>query len=188
MKELLNKNSKIIRKILSVTLVFLHILTFGPIGEALADIAYSANYRLKTATTSGGSSNSKGSSSYSLAFEVTGEAAIGKLQSASYQLKSGFVYTSESNPPEFTTTISNQSWPKNESLQEAFDLDNYFESESTLTYEAFEDYRNNSYQLSKEAVKILKDILAGKKINVKKYKLSPRELRELETRFSVKIL
>ncbi|MDB9825379.1 FAD-dependent thymidylate synthase [Alphaproteobacteria bacterium] len=57
-----------------------------------------------------------------------------------------------------------------------------------LTYEAFEDYRNNSYQLSKEAVKILKDILAGKKINVKKYKLSPRELRELETRFSVKIL
>mgnify|MGYP001355846127 FL=1 len=57
-----------------------------------------------------------------------------------------------------------------------------------LTYEAFEDYKNNSYQLSKEAVKILKDILAGKKINVKKYKLSPRELRELETRFSVKIL
>ncbi|MDC1315947.1 FAD-dependent thymidylate synthase [Alphaproteobacteria bacterium] len=57
-----------------------------------------------------------------------------------------------------------------------------------LTYEAFEDYRNNSYQLSKEAVKILKDILAGKKINVKKYKLSPRELKELETRFSVKIL
>ena len=57
-----------------------------------------------------------------------------------------------------------------------------------LTYEAFEDYRNNSYSLSKEAVKILKDILAGKKINVKKYKLSPRELRELETRFSVKIL
>jgi thymidylate synthase (FAD) len=57
-----------------------------------------------------------------------------------------------------------------------------------LTYEAFEDYRNNSYQLSKEAVKILKDILAGKKINIKKYKLSPRELRELETRFSVKIL
>ena len=57
-----------------------------------------------------------------------------------------------------------------------------------LTYEAFEDYRNNSYQLSKEALKILKDILAGKKINVKKYKLSPRELRELETRFSVKIL
>jgi thymidylate synthase (FAD) len=57
-----------------------------------------------------------------------------------------------------------------------------------LTYEAFEDYRNNSYQLSKEAIKILKDILAGKKINIKKYKLSPRELRELETRFSVKIL
>ena len=57
-----------------------------------------------------------------------------------------------------------------------------------LTYEAFEDYKNNSYSLSKEAVKILKDILAGKKINVKKYKLSPRELRELETRFSVKIL
>ena len=57
-----------------------------------------------------------------------------------------------------------------------------------LTYEAFEDYRNNSYQLSKEAVKILKDILAGKKIQTKNYKLSPRELRELETRFSIKIL
>ena len=57
-----------------------------------------------------------------------------------------------------------------------------------LTYEAFEDYRNNSYQLSKEAVKILKDILAGKKIQIKNYKLSPIELRELETRFSIKIL
>ena len=57
-----------------------------------------------------------------------------------------------------------------------------------LTYEAFEYYRNNSYQLSKEAVKILKDILAGKKIQIKNYKLSPRELRELETRFSIKIL
>ena len=57
-----------------------------------------------------------------------------------------------------------------------------------LTYEAFEDYRNNSYQLSKEALKILKDILAGKKINVKNYKLSIRELRELENRFSIKII
>ena len=33
-----------------------------------------------------------------------------------------------------------------------------------LTYEAFEDYRSDSFQLSKEGTKLLKDKLANKKI------------------------
>ena len=56
-----------------------------------------------------------------------------------------------------------------------------------LTYEAFEDYRSDSFQLSKEAMKIVKDKLANKKIKKSNYKLSPRELRELEIKFNIKL-
>ena len=56
-----------------------------------------------------------------------------------------------------------------------------------LTYEAFEDYRSDSFQLSKEALKIVKDKLANKKIKKSNYKLSPRELRELEEKFNIKL-
>ena len=56
-----------------------------------------------------------------------------------------------------------------------------------LTYEAFEDYRSDSFQLSKEAMKIVKDKLANKKIKKSNYKLSPRELRELEVKFNIKL-
>jgi thymidylate synthase (FAD) len=56
-----------------------------------------------------------------------------------------------------------------------------------LTYEAFEDYRSDSFQLSKEASRLIKDKLAKKIINPKSYKLSPRELRELEVKFNIKI-
>ncbi len=56
-----------------------------------------------------------------------------------------------------------------------------------LTYEAFEDYRSDSFQLSKEASRLIKDKLAKKKIEAKSYKLSPRELRELEVKFNIKI-
>ena len=41
-----------------------------------------------------------------------------------------------------------------------------------LTYEAIEDYRSDSFQLSKEAMKIVKDKLANKKIKKSNYKLS----------------
>ena len=56
-----------------------------------------------------------------------------------------------------------------------------------LTYEAFEDYRLDSFQLSKEALKIVKDKLANKKIKKSNYKLSLRELRELEVKFNIKL-
>ncbi len=56
-----------------------------------------------------------------------------------------------------------------------------------LTYEAFEDYRSDSFQLSKEASRLIKDKLANKKIEPKSYKLSPRELRDLEVKFNIKI-
>ena len=56
-----------------------------------------------------------------------------------------------------------------------------------LTYEAFEDYRADSFQLSKEAAKLLKHILANKKIKPSNYKLSLREIREIENKFDIKI-
>ena len=56
-----------------------------------------------------------------------------------------------------------------------------------LTYEAFVDYRSDSFQLSKEALRIVKDKLANKKIKKSNYKLSPRELRELEAKFNIKL-
>ncbi len=44
-----------------------------------------------------------------------------------------------------------------------------------------------SFQLSKEAAKLLKDILANKKIKPSNYKLSLREIREIENKFDIKI-
>ena len=49
-----------------------------------------------------------------------------------------------------------------------------------LTFEAFEDYRSDSFQLSKEGSRLLKDKLANKKIKPSNYKLSLREIREIE--------
>ena len=56
-----------------------------------------------------------------------------------------------------------------------------------LTYEAFEDYRSDSFQLSKEGAKLVKDKLANKKINPANYKLSLREIREIENKFDIKV-
>ncbi len=135
MKSMLKNNLKIIRRACSLSLVFLHILTLGPIRDALAYNAESANYRL-TSVIADGSCN-RDSASYSLALEVIAEPSIGKIQSASYQIRNGFAFCVENNPPEFTDTIANQSWPKNEPLMAVFDLDDYFQSEQKLTYEIF---------------------------------------------------
>ncbi len=56
-----------------------------------------------------------------------------------------------------------------------------------LTYEAFEDYRCNSIQLSVGATNLIKDILSKKKIDKRKYKLSNREFNEIEAKFNIKI-
>ena len=56
-----------------------------------------------------------------------------------------------------------------------------------LTFEAFEDYRSYSFQLSKEGSRHLTDKLANKKIKPSNYKLSLREIREIENKFNIKI-
>ena len=56
-----------------------------------------------------------------------------------------------------------------------------------LTFEAFEDYRSDSFKLSKEGAKLLKDKLGNKKIKPSNYKLSLREIREIENKFNIKI-
>jgi len=64
--------------------------------------------------------------------DSTGETAIGKAESASYKLNAGFLYISQTNAPEQTQTIPNQSWKQNESKPSAFDLDDYFTSPDGL--------------------------------------------------------
>ena len=49
------------------------------------------------------------------------------------------------------------------------------------------DYRSDSFQLSKEGAKLLKDKLGNKKIKPSNYKLSLREVREIENKFNIKI-
>ena len=56
-----------------------------------------------------------------------------------------------------------------------------------LTFEAFEDYRSDSFQLSKEGARLLKDKLGKKRIKPSDYKLSLREVREIENKFNIKI-
>lgn len=70
--------------------------------------------------------------------DIMGESSIGKTQSSNYKLNAGYLYIIQSNPPEQTQTIPNQSWNKNQSLPGAFDLDNYFMSPDglALTYSA----------------------------------------------------
>ena len=48
-----------------------------------------------------------------------------------------------------------------------------------ITYDAFLSYRHESAQLSKEALWVLKKLIAGKKVSFNSSKLSKREWTEL---------
>ncbi|MCM8781755.1 MAG: LamG domain-containing protein, partial [Candidatus Omnitrophica bacterium] len=67
-----------------------------------------------------------------------GDSALGRSTSASYKLNAGFLYISQTNPPNIIQTIPNFNWKENESKPNAFDLDDYFTSPDglTLTYTA----------------------------------------------------
>ncbi|MEK6714818.1 MAG: LamG-like jellyroll fold domain-containing protein, partial [Candidatus Omnitrophota bacterium] len=67
--------------------------------------------------------------------DALGEAAIGKCQSQSYVLNSGFIPTvTSSDPPIQIQTIPNFSWQEGTTNPNAFDLDDYFLNPVGFTY------------------------------------------------------
>ena len=119
-----------LKKILSIFLIFLHLLTLGSIRDALAFFSQSQSFKLTSgAFSEGGKSRSPAASDLSkLWHDAIGEPAIGRAQSASYALSSGYIPAIRSNPPLQTKPITNQSWQENASKADAFDLDDYFAS------------------------------------------------------------
>ncbi|MFH1354652.1 MAG: hypothetical protein ABIH19_00675, partial [Candidatus Omnitrophota bacterium] len=124
----------LVYRICASILIILHVVAFGPIRDVFAFSAQSVSYRLNSGTPNGGGGG-RVSPSYKLYQDSISEVCIGKSQSASYVLYAGYVPIMQSNQPEQTQTIVNQSWRENQSLIDAFDLDDYFTSDlGVLTY------------------------------------------------------
>jgi RHS repeat-associated protein len=118
-------NYNLFYRICSSVLIILHLVTFGPIRDALAFSGQSASYKLTSgALTEGG--KERAATSNKLWQDSLGEPCAGKSTSPSYILLAGYIPTIQSNPPEQTSIIPNQSWLEGLSKQDAFDLDDYF--------------------------------------------------------------
>lgn len=122
-------------KVCASVLIILHLVTFGPIRDALAFSSSSANYKLSSGALNQGGKD-RTATTTKLWQDVIGESCAGTAQSVNYLLNSGFIPTIQSNPPILTQNISYQSWAMNTSKDNAFDLDNYFTSPEgyPLTY------------------------------------------------------
>lgn len=122
-------------KTCSILLIFLHLFAFGPIRDAFAFNAQSTSYRLSSGALTHGGKDHSGASAKIWQGSL-GEPCAGKLTSSSYTLNSGFIPTVQTNPPVQTHVIPNFTWKENESMPDAFDLDNYFVSPEglALTY------------------------------------------------------
>lgn len=116
-----------IKKSLSSILIFIHILTFSPLREVFAFSSQSTSYKLSAAAINEGGKDRFANSS-KLWQDSIGEPCIGKAQSTSYILNSGFIATIQANPPVLNQNIPYQSWPLNTAKDNAFDLDDYFSS------------------------------------------------------------
>ena len=129
-------------RLIAVSLIVLHVLTFGPVKEALAFSASSASYKLASGAINEGGKGRSGASSTKLWQDEIGEPCAGRASSASYVLQSGFIPTVQSNPPILSQNIPYQSWQINTSKSNGFDLDDYFTSPDgyALTY----SYSGNS--------------------------------------------
>ncbi len=124
-----------IKKAISLFLVLVHILTFGPVKDAFAFSSTSVSYAMTSGSlTQGGGSHA--GATFKVDGGVIGEPCSGKAQSASYVLNGGYISTIKSNPPVKSQVIPNQSWQENVSKSGAFDLDDYFSSPDglALTY------------------------------------------------------
>lgn len=128
-------NYNLFFRILSGVLIILHLVTFGPLKDALAFTAQSASFKLTSGSpTQGGKERS--ASSAKIWQDTLIEPAAGKTQSANFILTSGFIPTIQSNPPIQAQIIPHQTWGFNESRPDAFDLNDYFSSPDgyALTY------------------------------------------------------
>ncbi|MFA4889197.1 MAG: FG-GAP-like repeat-containing protein, partial [Candidatus Omnitrophota bacterium] len=125
------------KRALSLLLVILHMATFGPMREAFAYSASSANYKLTTGSPTQGGAN-RGLGGDQILKDAIGEPCAQKSTSSNYALSSGFIPTLQSNPPQ-AKHIPAQFWQKNTAKTDAFDLDDYFSSpdglELTYTFE-----------------------------------------------------
>ncbi len=105
---------------------------------ALADIAESASFRLYGMFNEGG--NNKAGGSKRIWQDSLGQMCQGRIHSDSYTLTIAFIPLIEDNRPR-STTIPNFTWLENNSNDKAFDLDDYFASDNTLSF----SYRGNSH-------------------------------------------
>jgi|GEM_PF-1039312 len=139
------------KRILSLTLILLHIATFGPMREALAYVSSSANYNLNADVNGGGSTErTTAASPNKIQFDSIGEPCVGESSSTNYILNAGFIPVIQSNPPTLKQEIPNYySWPVDSAKNNAFDLDDYFTSPEgyALTYRAS---GNNSIKVTIE--------------------------------------
>ncbi|MBI5873337.1 MAG: hypothetical protein HZB36_04250 [Candidatus Omnitrophica bacterium] len=127
------------KKSISIFLIFLQLAVFGPVRDAFAFSAQSTGFALTSgALMQGGGAGAQPGSTLRLWRGVIGEPCIGKAQSASFILESGYIPTIKSNPPVQAQIIPNQTWQENVSKIDAFDLRLYFSSPDglPLTYTA----------------------------------------------------
>ncbi len=122
-------NYNLFYRISSCALIILHLVTFGPIRDALAFSTQSASYKLDAATMNEGGASCT-ADTVNLGIGSIGEPCAGRVQSASYILDSGIIPVMEASsaPPELTRDIPYQFWSINTSRDNAFDLDDYFAS------------------------------------------------------------
>ncbi|MFH1772225.1 MAG: toxin TcdB middle/N-terminal domain-containing protein, partial [Candidatus Omnitrophota bacterium] len=130
MSRMFKTNSLFVKTVCCFLAVF-HVISTGPVAEALCEVIRSANYRLDSYSLNQGSKN-RGTAVYSLIQDSLGQAFSGKSHSGNYILESGFISTLGPNAPELIKPIPNFSWPENENLIDAFDLDDYIQSPAGL--------------------------------------------------------
>ncbi|MDO8662670.1 MAG: RHS repeat-associated core domain-containing protein [Candidatus Omnitrophota bacterium] len=118
-------------RVCASALIILHLVTFGPIREALAFSASSTSFKLNSGTLNSGGKDRNGTSA-KLWQDVIAEPCIGSAQSSNFILNSGLLPTIQSNQPILTQSIPYQAWPVNTAKESAFDLDDYFSSPDGL--------------------------------------------------------
>jgi len=138
------------KRITALILILLHItLVIAPDVFAMSSI----NYRIDNSGILEGADTKADSAGYSIQQATIGTLTIGESSSASYQLSSGFIYSTQSNPPEFKGIILNQNWNENQTLVNAFDLDSFFSSENPpLTYAVRYETQNHKITVAIDAV------------------------------------
>ena len=111
------------KKLLTSIIIVAHIFSTLSLPEARA--MESENYSLKAQALLSGSKDSV-SANADIPINTIGEPAQGEAQSANYNLITGYTGQVKTNPPILKANIPYRIWDKGTSLNNAFDLDDYF--------------------------------------------------------------